>query len=207
MAFWKRCNFIFHEIYHLVNRKYFVIPEQVGTASSRYLNTLAIMYDEYSANRFALGILGEFAKYELIGDVKNNVTAEYKDFLSSLQDEKRYHLALKKEYAQWHDQGDTIKMLSNAFLFIDAAIKDIIYCYAFADSFHFINEDFAMQKSVFFNNDTEFVFKFLRKWYEREEADIEFEKGLEAIKSFMRTCFGIYFTDDEAGERFHLVPF
>jgi len=207
MNFGKRCKFILHELYHLVNRKHFKIPEYIHTAESRYTNTIAIMHDEYSANLFANKMLGKLEKFEIFGDVEADVAAEYRGFISSLQDEKQYYLPLKNEYQDWLEHGDTGKMLTNIYQYIDAAIKDITYCYSFADSFESIKEDFLKRESVFLNDDTENIFNFFRQWHAAEELEIDFGKGIEAIKLFFASCFGINFSDTPQGERFDLVPF
>jgi len=205
--FGKRCKFIWHELYHLVNRKQFTIPDYIHTAESRYLNTLGIMYDEYTANVFANGLILKLDGIEIIGDVKGDLKSEYDVFLSSVLDDNQYYLPIKEEYQDWRTHGDTGKMLNTTTQYIDAAIKDIAYCYSFADSCDSLKEHFQKQKSVFLNDDTENIFKLLREWHASEKVEIDFMEGLDAIKAYMSTCFGITFTDDPAGERFDLVPF
>jgi hypothetical protein len=207
MNFGMRFKFILHEIYHLVNRKQFKIPEYIYTAESRYTNTIAIMYDEYRVNRLSCQIMSEIINPELLGNDKDDTEKEYKGFISSLQNQEYYYLPLKKEYEDWRESGDTVKMLTNACKYMDAAIKDMTYCYSFADSFASIKEDFANRESVFLNKNTENVFDLLREWHAANEVNIDFGKGIDAIKGLMTSCFGIYFDDTPFGERFFLVPF
>lgn len=207
LNFGKRCNFIFHELYHLVNRKNFKIPDYVHTAKSRYLNTIAIMYDEYAANLFAHNLLLKLSGFEIFGDIREDLTNEYKGFLSSIQDEHQYYLPLKQEYQDFRVSGDARKVLNKTIPFIDAAIKDITYCYSFADSHESIKEDFLKRESIFLNGDTENLFNMFREWNASEDIAIDFDKGIDVIKRFVSTCFGIYFSDVPGGERFDLVPF
>jgi hypothetical protein len=201
----KRCKFLFHEIGHLANRKYFAIPEHVHTARSRYLNTIAIMYDEYTANLFSYKIIEKIET--VIGDISEEVEKEYRGHMSSIQDNEQYYLPLKATYQQWGEDGDTRKMLSLAYQVIDAAIKDVTYCYSMADTFSAIKQDFDRRDSMFLNVSTVELFNLLNKWKTSEGDKISFEEGLDVIEDFMATSFGITFTDDDHGERFNLVPF
>jgi hypothetical protein len=201
----KRCKFLFHEICHLANRKNFTIPEYTHTAKSRHLNTIGIMYDEYTANRFSFKISEKLTG--IASNITEEVEKEYQGHMSSIQDDEQYYLPLKITYQQWYEDGDTHRMLSQAYQFIDAAIKDVTYCYSMADSFDSIKEDFDNRKSMFLNESTVELFKLLRKWETSEEAKIDFDDGIVAMESFMATSFGITFTDDDNGERFNLVPF
>jgi hypothetical protein len=206
MTFGKRCHFIMHELHHLVNRKQFTIPEFAGTSTSRYTNLISIMFDEYNANLRANDLMLKICDYELFGDFKEQLIAEYNGFLSSIKGENHYYIEIKKAYEDLHQDGDVQKMLRDIYIFIDAAIKDLAYCYSIADVFNAVKEDFQQQESVFLNSDTENLFNLFRKWTASHE-EIDFEEGLDAAESFMATCFGIAFYEGPKGERLDLVPF
>jgi hypothetical protein len=207
MDFGKRCRLIFHELYHLSNIKLFHIPEPVNTSESRYTNTIAIMYDEYTANLFANDLILKLENHDIFGDVKAGLVKDYSSFLSSILDENQYYLPIKNEYQDWRKHGDTLKMLNNTIQYIDAAIKDITYCYSFADAYDSLKKDFQKQSSVFLNEDTENLFNLFRGWHSTPDLEIDFESGLDAVRRFMATCFGIVFGNAPLGERFDLVPF
>lgn len=207
MNFGKRCKFIFHELYHLVNRKNFKIPDYTHTAESRYANTIAIMYDEYTANIFANNLVSKLEGNEIFGNVTADLHSEYNGFVSSVQDENQYCIPIKKEYQEWRMHGDTRKMLTNTTQYIDAAIKDITYCYSLADTCDSIKIDFEKRESPLHNDDTTRLFDLFREWHASEEASVDFMRGLDVIQRFMSTNFGIIFSDAPLGERFDLIPF
>jgi len=207
MNFGSRCKFVFHELYHLVNRKHIKIPDYIHTAETRYANTIAIMYDEYTANLFTNDLMLKLGQHEIFGNISGDITSEYNGFISSLQDESQYYLPIKKEYQDWRIDGDTTKMFNNTIPYIDAAIKDLCYCYSFSDSLDSIKDDFKSRTSIFLNDDTENIFNLFREWYASKAIDIDFAKGLDEITSFMSTCFGIIFSDTPHGERFDLIPY
>jgi hypothetical protein len=207
MTFGHRCKFIFHELYHLVNRKHFKIPDYTRSAETRYTNTVAIMYDEYSANCFANSLLLSLEEFGMFGDVQGDMMREYKGFLLSLQADEDYYLPIKAAYEDWRENNDTVKMLNTIVPYVDAAIKYITYCYAFADKLESIKTDLAEQKSRFLNADTKSLFTLFSEWFATKESAPDFGAGIDMIRTFMSVCFGIVFSDTLQGERFDLVPY
>jgi hypothetical protein len=205
-----RFHIISHEIYHLINRTRFEIPEYDGTARIRYIATMMTLYDEYSANRFSHKLINAMLDAEkdpkITEFISNYFYAMYKGHLEPLQDSSKYYDVFIREINAFRLHGDIMRFLKNVSDLFDEVSKNIIYLFSYADEFNFIYDEFKNIKSVnFLNENTYQLMQTYQEWYPKKKSfDSDIETSIDKIKAFVCN-FGMLFEDTENGEYCHVL--
>lgn len=184
-----------HEIYHLVNDA--IMPKIIndGTSRFQYLKLLEKIYDEYSANRFSIGLF----RNSLYDNLKKCFETFYDGYFISLQNPDNFYKPLKEEILKFRFRDINVdEFLDRSLVYIEPLYTYLSYIFAFKDSLKFIKEKFdKANKDFFINKNTHNLFKKLKTWYENKNT-FNFEDGLEEIKEFF-SCLSISFEDTPDG--------
>lgn len=205
-----RLHIFSHEMFHLLNKNLFKIPEFDGTARIRYISHLMTLYDEYSANRFSHmlvnGVLRLIEDLNAKDFMSKYFYEMYRGHLEPLQDSSRYYDVFFREINKFRIHGNIARFLIAISDLFDQANKDVIYLFAYVDEFDSIREEVKNIKSLHFvNEDTHELIQTFQKWYLKEEPfNFESEASLDKIKAFISN-FGMFFEDTENGEYCHVL--
>lgn len=187
--FWNNCldqnlRFFFfsHEIYHLFNYLFLPKIKNDGTAKSQYLGILYNMYNEYSANRFAIDLF----KKPLNEIIKECFEILYDGFFNPLQNPNNFYNPLKFEIIKFRIRRfDIEEFLKRSLVFIEPIYTYLSNIFAYKDSLCFIEKKFnKSNKDLFINKCTYELFDKFKIWYEGD-GKINFEDGLEEIQKFL----------------------
>jgi hypothetical protein len=129
-----RIIFYMHEIMHAVNKPFLLKPKTDSKSMFRTITKLNILYDEYFANRRALEIIRQTIP-EKTYILKRYICNTFNGHIQSLINNEIYYNTIKREIGKFRFHRNILYLFEKIYRFYDEASKDIVYRYAYMDTF------------------------------------------------------------------------
>lgn len=191
---------IFHELYHLINKRNLnPIPENPSIKND-YLHALHFLYDEYTSDRFAYQIIDQL--FPTKSTVWGNYLLTCKEGFVDSSTDKIYYDHLKKEIEAFREHANGDLFMESIRRYVDE--MKIILVHAFS-LFHYCADEVfgnSLRNSKFVNDKTFALMNYLKCKF--EEKDMNLLDGIDLIIGFMEN-FGFRFEQKDIGFYCHVL--
>lgn len=191
---------VFHEFHHVINKRDFPPIPSESYVKAQYLHNLYSLYDEYSSDRFAYGLLDK------VFDSKSHfwdsfVRSETDGFIGLITDPK-YYDGIRNEIQAFRLHANVELFLNKTRRYFDEVAISLAHIWALSHHYPDRVAKTSLLRSPFVNDRTIALMEYLKCKSELKSNDL-FD-GMDLIVQFM-TNFGVRFEHRDYGGYCHVL--
>jgi len=195
-----RCFVYLHEIAHAVHKKTFPQLDEDYSSTGIYLGNIYRLFDEYSANRFAFGLIdGVFPSKGALWQAF--IDDDIAGFVTIINDPK-YYSTIKNEILAFRFHGDVTKFTERIHPSLSEVALSTAHLYSIFDHYPSTGAQADLVNSKFVNEKARGLIGYFKMKHEHDECNLN--DGLDLIAEFM-TNFGMRFEDTPQGMYTHVL--
>jgi acyl carrier protein len=189
-----------HEFYHLINKRDFLPIPSDPYVTSLYSHNLYCLYDEYSSDRFAFGMVDEL--FPVKSDYWNAfLTTDVQGFIEIITD-LGYYNHIRAEISAFRNHANVDLFFKNTQHHFDEMAITLTHTFSLAHHHPDKISHETLLKSIFVNDKTVALMDYFRTKTERRESNLD--DGMKLIIAFMEN-FGVRFEQRDYGGYCHIL--
>jgi len=191
---------VFHEVHHIINKRDFPPIPSESYVKAQYLHNLYSLYDEYSSDRFAYGLLDK------VFDSKSHfwdsfVRSETDGFIGLITDPK-YYDGIRNEIQAFRLHANVELFLNKTRRYFYEVAISLAHIWALSHHYPDRVAKASLLRSPFVNDRTIALMEYLKNKREHQSNDL-FD-GVDLITDFMIN-FGMKFEHRDYGFYCHVL--